>query len=748
MRSHPGVAAKVFEVLGARADQHRDDLHLADQDLLRDLGRPRPRRGAGAAPGLRAGRRRGAPRGPDRRRAPPDGQSVDATATGSGCWAPPGAVGSTILEVLAERDFPAAEVVPFASERSAGRKLEWNGAALECRPLSDGDDPGPRRRALLGRRRGQRRVGAAAGRGRRRRRRQHQLLAHARRRAAGRRRGQPRCGRGHKGIVANPNCTTMVAMMALAPIHRAVGLERLVVSTYQAVSGTGQRAIEELRAQSRAVLAGEEVRAAEVYPHRIAFNVLPQVEVFKDGDDYTTEERKVMAETRKILGVGEEVGISATCARVPGGQRPLGVGQRRRPARTSRRTSAARCSPRRPGVIVVDDPAAGAYPMAIDAAGRDEVLVGRIRRDPGHERMPQPLGRRRQPAQGRGDQRRPGRRAARRARTCSSSARVGPLMDIGFGDAVLLFGGLLAVVAALSGVMKGTVLSASVLSVALGIVLAAVGVVDVDADERVDRRAGRAGADPHPLLRRDVRRARAAAPPLEPGGARAGDRDADHDGAARRWPRRRSSPTSSWAEAFLLGGGALADRPGRHLGRRHLAARAEPRSATRSTSSPASTTAWPCPSSSSSSSSPRPGGDAGAEAAKLVGEALVGAAIGVGARRRSAAACTTACPGGGITAALRGDLRGRLRPLRLRPRRSDDRQRPDRRLRLRDRDGGDRARRARGLRRVRRERQRDPPGAHLLRLRRPDRRHRLRPQHPAAGRSSSSSPCSSPARWR
>ena len=121
----------------------------------------------------------------------------------------------------------------------------------------------------------------------------------------------------HKGIVANPNCTTMVMMMALAPIHRAVGLERFVVSSYQAVSGTGQKAIEELRAQARAILAGEDPPAPAVYPHQIAFNVIPQVETFKDGDDYTTEERKVMAETRKILGVGEEVGISATCARVP-----------------------------------------------------------------------------------------------------------------------------------------------------------------------------------------------------------------------------------------------------------------------------------------------------------------------------------------------------------------------------------------------------------------------------------------------
>ena len=217
------------------------------------------------------------------------------------------------------------------------------------------------------------------------------------------------------GIVANPNCTTMVMMMALAPIHRAAGLERLVVSTYQAVSGTGQRAIEELRAQSAAVLAGEEVPPAAVYPHQIAFNVLPQVEAFEDGDDYTTEERKVMAETRKILGLGEEVGISATCARVPvvtGHSESVNVQTREDLSPEDCRELLAEA----PGVVVVDDPAAGRYPMAIDAAGRDEVLVGRIRRDPEPRALPQPLGRRRQPAQGRGDQRRPGRRAAGRAR--------------------------------------------------------------------------------------------------------------------------------------------------------------------------------------------------------------------------------------------------------------------------------------------------------------------------------------------
>jgi aspartate-semialdehyde dehydrogenase len=296
-----------------------------------------------------------------------------------------GAVGSTILEILAERDFPAAEVVPFASERSAGRQLEWNGSSIECRPLSAETIQGLD--VVLSSAGGSvsaewapQLVDAGAvvvdntsyWR-------MHEDVPLV---VAG---VNPDAAAGHKGIVANPNCTTMVMMMALAPIARAVGLERLVVSTYQAVSGTGQRAIEEMLSQSRAALAGEEVPPAQIYPHQIAFNVLPQVEVFKDGDDYTTEERKVMAETRKILGVGDEVAISATCARVPvisGHSESVNVRTREDLSPDDCRALLAES----PGVIVVDDPASGQYPMALDAAGRDEVLVGRVRRDPDQER--------------------------------------------------------------------------------------------------------------------------------------------------------------------------------------------------------------------------------------------------------------------------------------------------------------------------------------------------------------------------
>jgi aspartate-semialdehyde dehydrogenase len=188
----------------------------------------------------------------------------------------------------------------------------------------------------------------------------------------------------HRGIVANPNCSTMQMVVALKPIDDAVGIERLVISTYQSVSGTGQKAVTELVDQAHMLLHEQEPEAPSVYPHRIAFNVLPQVEKFKDGDDYTTEERKMMAETRKILG-RDEIGISATCARVPvlvGHSESVNV-QTREPlsAEACRELLASA-----PGCVVVDNPADGIYPLATDVEGRDDVLIGRIRRDPSHER--------------------------------------------------------------------------------------------------------------------------------------------------------------------------------------------------------------------------------------------------------------------------------------------------------------------------------------------------------------------------
>ena len=295
-----------------------------------------------------------------------------------------GAVGSTILGVMRERTFTADEVVPFASGRSAGRRIDWGDRYLEVRALSESSIRGFDL-ALF-----------SAGSG------VSEEWA-PRFAAAGAvvvdnssfwrmKEDVPLVVSevnadalaSHRGIVANPNCSTMQMVVALKPILDAAGIERLVVSTYQSVSGTGQRAVEELHDQALAVLEAKELPKPAVYPHQIAFNALPQVESFKDGDDYTTEERKMMAETRKILDA-EEMGISATCVRVPvytGHSESVNV-------QTVEPLSPDDCRDlfsRAPGLRVIDDPGSGLYPTAIDAAGQDDVLVGRIRRDPSHDR--------------------------------------------------------------------------------------------------------------------------------------------------------------------------------------------------------------------------------------------------------------------------------------------------------------------------------------------------------------------------
>ena len=187
---------------------------------------------------------------------------------------------------------------------------------------------------------------------------------------------------GHRGIVANPNCSTMQLMVALRPIQQAAGIERLVVSTYQAVSGTGKAAVDELLEESRAVLEGSEPPAPRSYAHRIAFNALPHAGSFVD--DHTDEELKLVNETRKILG-DDTIRVSATCVRVPvinGHSETCNV-ETRAPLEPE---EARELLERAPGVEVRDDPQAGVYPMAIDADGRTDVLVGRIRRDRGNDR--------------------------------------------------------------------------------------------------------------------------------------------------------------------------------------------------------------------------------------------------------------------------------------------------------------------------------------------------------------------------
>jgi aspartate-semialdehyde dehydrogenase len=291
-----------------------------------------------------------------------------------------GAVGTVMLDVLAERSFPASEIVPFASARSAGRELPQGVVQALTDETIQGFDVAlfsagstvsaewaPRFAAagcLVIDNSSQWRMQADIP----------LVVAEV----------NPEAIDEHRGIVANPNCSTMQMVVALKPLHEAAGLERLVISTYQSTSGTGVRAVAEMLAQSRELLAGNEPPAPDIYPHQIAFNVLPQVETFKDGDDYTTEERKMIAETRKILGV-PDLRVSATCARVPvriGHSQSVNVetADDLSPDRARELLAAA------PGVRVVDDPSSAVYPLAIDAEGGDDVLVGRIRRDPSNPR--------------------------------------------------------------------------------------------------------------------------------------------------------------------------------------------------------------------------------------------------------------------------------------------------------------------------------------------------------------------------
>ena len=180
-----------------------------------------------------------------------------------------------------------------------------------------------------------------------------------------------------KGIIANPNCSTIQMVVALNPIHRKYGIRRIVVSTYQAVSGTGKKAVDELFDQTRALLNFMTV-PQKVYPHRIAFNCLPHIDVFLDNG-YTKEEMKMVNETRKILE-DPTIGVTATTVRVPvfyGHSEAVNV-ETREAVSPAEVTALLRQAP---GVKVVDDPPSARYPLAIDAAGQDLTLVGRIRKD-------------------------------------------------------------------------------------------------------------------------------------------------------------------------------------------------------------------------------------------------------------------------------------------------------------------------------------------------------------------------------
>jgi len=289
-----------------------------------------------------------------------------------------GAVGQTMLEILEERNFPVAEIVPLASSRSAGSKVAFCGKEHVVRDLAD-FDPAGLDIALF-----------SAGGGTSR--------EHAPRFAeagcyvidnSSAWRMEPEVAlvvpevnphalemARRNRIIANPNCSTIQMVVALKPLHDAVPIRRVVVSTWQAVSGAGGRAIEELARQSASLLNGREAEV-EVFPARIAFNVIPQIDVFMD-DGYTKEERKMMDETRKIMEA--DIAVTATTVRVPvfyGHSEAVNVTFEAPMSADRAREILADA----PGVCVVDDPASEDYPMPSEAAGSDPVWVGRIRED-------------------------------------------------------------------------------------------------------------------------------------------------------------------------------------------------------------------------------------------------------------------------------------------------------------------------------------------------------------------------------
>ena len=290
-----------------------------------------------------------------------------------------GAVGGAMLDVLKRRDFPIKELRLLASERSVGKKITFKGQEIEVQLLSKDAFTGIDVALFsAGATRSLDFAPAAAKAG-------AVVIdnssayrmdpeiplvvpevnAHAIAQYS------------NHGIIANPNCSTIQMMVALKPIYDKVGIKRIVVSTYQAVSGSGAEAIEELHKQALAYGAGKPMEAS-VYPHQIAFNCLPQIDVFMDNG-YTKEEMKMVNETRKIFE-DDSIGVTATTVRVPvfyGHSEAINI-------ETNTKISAAEVKEllaTAPGVKLVDDPENGIYPLATDCAGKFETFVGRIRED-------------------------------------------------------------------------------------------------------------------------------------------------------------------------------------------------------------------------------------------------------------------------------------------------------------------------------------------------------------------------------
>jgi aspartate-semialdehyde dehydrogenase len=288
-----------------------------------------------------------------------------------------GAVGNEMIRTLEQRDFPVDTLRLFASERSIGKKLEYKGAKTAVEALDEGSFKGidialfsaggerSREWAPVAARSGcvvvdnssQWRMDPEVP-----------LVVPE---------VNPEDIKKHKGIIANPNCSTIQMVVVLKPIHDAASIKRVVVSTYQSVSGTGLKAMEELAGQTRDILNFKEPTIS-VYPHQIAFNALPHIDSFLESG-YTKEEMKMVNETRKIMG-DSSIKVTATTVRIPVFRchaESLNIETERKITADEARAvlSAA------PGIIVYDAPEKNIYPLPVDVADRDETYVGRVRED-------------------------------------------------------------------------------------------------------------------------------------------------------------------------------------------------------------------------------------------------------------------------------------------------------------------------------------------------------------------------------
>ena len=288
-----------------------------------------------------------------------------------------GAVGSEMIETLQGRDFPVDKLRLFASERSAGKKIEAMGGEITVEQLRPGAFDGIDIALFsAGGERSREWAPQAAESG-------CVVIDNS---SAWRMDPEvplvvpevnPDAIKRHKGIIANPNCSTIQMVVVLKPIHDAARVKRVVVSTYQSVSGTGLKAMQELVEQTRDILNFKEP-SVEIYPHQIAFNTLPHIDVFLDNA-YSREEMKMVHETVKIME-DDSIKVTATCVRVPIMRchaESLNIETERELSPNDARAALAAF----PGVVVFDAPEKGIYPLPIDVAGKEDTYVGRVRQD-------------------------------------------------------------------------------------------------------------------------------------------------------------------------------------------------------------------------------------------------------------------------------------------------------------------------------------------------------------------------------